>query len=249
VGGAPLVENIATLIDPPGSTYDEATWVTEILAASGCALLLDLHNLYANASNFGFDAREYLARLPVERIAAIHLAGGKWITGQRRLDDHLHDVPDPVYELLTEVGARVPQALTVILERDGKYPPMTHLLTQLERARAALALGRLRGAPTPQPSVWEGVQRWAGAEADRHSPAFETFLAQLYIDAQVRARFLADPLDEATKAGLTTPEVQALQHIDRVGLALAARSFEKKRQQRRHPRPRHRFCWRAPTHK
>jgi uncharacterized protein (UPF0276 family) len=70
VGCAPLVENIATLIDPPGSTYDEATWIAEILAASDCSLLLDLHNLYANATNFGFDAREYLAYLPVERITS-----------------------------------------------------------------------------------------------------------------------------------------------------------------------------------
>jgi hypothetical protein len=170
----------------------------------------------------------------VERIAALHLAGGKWIAGQRLLDDHLHDVPDPVYELLTQVGARVPQALTVILERDGEYPPMTHLLAQLERAREALALGRLRGAPTPQPHAREVIQRRAHYEHGRHSPAFEAFLAQLYGDAQVRARFLADPLGEATKAGLAMPEVQALQHIDRVGLALAASSFEKKRQQRGH---------------
>jgi len=38
---------------------------------------------------------------------------------RRYLDDHLHDVPDPVYDLLVEVGARVRRPLTVILERDG----------------------------------------------------------------------------------------------------------------------------------
>jgi uncharacterized protein (UPF0276 family) len=75
------------------------------------------------------------------------LAGGCWIEGdaeRRYLDDHLHDVPDPVYELLVEVGARVQRPLTVILERDGRFPPMSDLLWQLDRARAALAEGRLR---------------------------------------------------------------------------------------------------------
>jgi uncharacterized protein (UPF0276 family) len=60
------------------------------------------------------------------------------------LDDHLHDVPDPVYDLLAEVGARTPRALTVILERDGDFPFFDCLLHQLGRARQALAQGRAR---------------------------------------------------------------------------------------------------------
>ncbi len=146
VGCAPLVENVATLIDPPGSDRDEATWVAEVLGASGVGLLLDLHNLHANAVNFRFDPLAFLERLPAERIAAIHLAGGRWVAGpggeRRLLDDHLHDVPDPVYALLREVGRRAPRPLTVVLERDGAFPSMGELLGQLERARAALADGR-----------------------------------------------------------------------------------------------------------
>jgi uncharacterized protein (UPF0276 family) len=149
VGTLPLVENIATLIDPPGNQYDEPTWIVEILSASGCDFLLDLHNLYANAVNFGFDPLAYLTRLPGERIAAVHLAGGRWIRGQsftdrRLLDDHLHDVPDAVYELLSAVGERTTRPLTVILERDGHYPPIERLLDQLTRARHALQIGRAR---------------------------------------------------------------------------------------------------------
>lgn len=147
VGVAPQVENVATLIDPPGSDRDEATWVSEIVSGSQCDLLLDLHNLYANALNFGFAPIDFIASLPAERIAAIHLAGGKWIgaAGARRmLDDHLHDVPDSVYELLTEVGARTRRSLTVILERDGDFPSVDSLLRQLERARKSLAQGRRR---------------------------------------------------------------------------------------------------------
>ena len=54
-------------------------------------------------------------------------------------------------DLLVEVGARVRRPLTVVLERDGRFPPMRHLLWQLDRARAALAEGRSReryGAPS-----------------------------------------------------------------------------------------------------
>jgi uncharacterized protein (UPF0276 family) len=147
VGSRPMVENIATLMDPPASDCSEVEWVSSVVAASDCDLLLDLHNVYANSVNFSFDPIAYLDRLDPERIGAIHLAGGCWIDAgdadQRRyLDDHLHDVPDPVYRLLVEVGARVRRPLTVILERDGRFPPIRDLLRQLDRARAALAEGR-----------------------------------------------------------------------------------------------------------
>lgn len=147
VGVAPQVENVATLIDPPGSDRDEASWLSGIVRNSECKLLLDLHNLYANATNFNFDPCEFVARIPVERISTVHLAGGKWIGlngAQRLLDDHLHDVPDPVYELLEEVAARAPQPLTVILERDGNFPSIESLLGQVDRARGAVSRGRAR---------------------------------------------------------------------------------------------------------
>jgi uncharacterized protein (UPF0276 family) len=151
IGSAPIVENIATLIDPPGSDRDEISWISAILDASKCSMLLDLHNLYANGSNFGYDTKEALTQLPMDRITAVHLAGGKWIGasgGRRLLDDHLHDVPDPVYDLLVEVGSRAMNPVTVILERDGYYPPIEMLLDQLDRARQALAAGRARQAAT-----------------------------------------------------------------------------------------------------
>jgi uncharacterized protein (UPF0276 family) len=146
VGVAPHVENVATLIDPPGSDRDEASWLSAIVRNSESKLLLDLHNLHANALNFNFEAHEFIARIPAERISTIHLAGGKWISrsgAQRLLDDHLHDVPDPVYELLEAVAARAPQPLTVIIERDGNFPSIESLLAQLDRARQAIARGRV----------------------------------------------------------------------------------------------------------
>jgi hypothetical protein len=64
------------------------------------------------------------------------------------------------------------------------------------------------------------------------APALEAFLARIYVDAEARTRFLADPRGEAARAGLTPEECDALARIDRVGLDLCARSFARKRQAR-----------------
>jgi uncharacterized protein (UPF0276 family) len=147
VGLSPLMENIATLIYPPASDRDEPTWLSETMTAANGELLLDLHNLFANSINFGLDPKEFLSKLPADLIHGVHISGGQWIdagdAGQRRiLDDHRHDPPDPVYELLAELASQCPNRLTVILERDGEYPPMDHLLAQIDRARSALKRGR-----------------------------------------------------------------------------------------------------------
>ena len=155
VGAPPLLENIATLIIPPGSRLDEAEWVADIAAGAGTPLLLDLHNLYANALNFGDDPKDLLMRFPLHRVGAVHLSGGRGIPEPesdaasprtRLLDDHLHDVPEAVFELLSVVAQHVPQPLTVVIERDGEFPAFAALLRQLDAARAALARGRRMAA-------------------------------------------------------------------------------------------------------
>lgn len=61
------------------------------------------------------------------------------------------------------------------------------------------------------------------------SPAFEAFLARIYVDPSALRRFLADPRGEAERAGLAADEIAALVAIDRRGLELAARSLAAKR--------------------
>lgn len=150
IASQPSLENIATLIKPPASTVDEASWISTILQESQCTLLLDLHNLYANALNFNDSPEDFLLRLPLDRVSTIHISGGKWIDEPdiglpcktRLLDDHLHDVPNEVYSLLMLIAKKATQPLTVILERDGHYPDFSFLLRQLDLAREALKKGR-----------------------------------------------------------------------------------------------------------
>lgn len=134
-GIAPILENIATLIDPPLSEMNEIDFVHDAISACGVPLLLDLHNLHANATNFGWDARAFLAAMDDVPIAYVHLAGGRRLRGGRILDDHLHATPDPVFALLAELASRREEPLTVVLERDGRYPQFDELLAELDRAR------------------------------------------------------------------------------------------------------------------
>jgi len=242
VGSYPAVENVATLVDPPGSDLTEQAWLRDLLETTPADLLLDLHNLVTNGRNFGYDPRALIEALPAHRIRGVHLAGGTEVqasTGERRvLDDHRHDVPESVFALLALVAARVPHPLDVILERDGGFPPFAHILDQLDRARAALAAGRARlsaaapsclsaaGAGRP-PSA--GLARSASVDARERHARFEQLLVRLYTDRSARDRFLRDPASEGVRSGLEGDYLDALARVDRPGLELAAASFARKR--------------------
>jgi uncharacterized protein len=152
VGSLPVMENIATLIDPPGSRMSEPQWTERILTGSDGHLLLDLHNLYANAVNFGCDPFEFLKAFPLDRVRQVHLSGGEWIDepglyaktpgGRRILDDHVHDVPQIVFDLLEALVMEIRQPITVIIERDGAYPDFQVLFDQMTSARMAITRGR-----------------------------------------------------------------------------------------------------------
>jgi uncharacterized protein (UPF0276 family) len=136
------LENVASLIQWPGSEMDEAAFLAKVLTRADVLLLLDIENVYANARNHGFDPRAYLDRLPLERIAYVHIAGGAERHGLYH-DTHTQPVPQPVFDLLEELCARV-AVPGVLLERDDDFPTEEQFNAELDAIAAAVARGTAR---------------------------------------------------------------------------------------------------------
>ena len=94
---------------------DEYRFLTALTQKSGCYLLLDLHNLYCNAVNHYFDARDALNSIPLDRVIEIHVAGGSWRDGFW-MDAHDGRVPEPVWELLEYALPIAPNVRGVVFE-------------------------------------------------------------------------------------------------------------------------------------
>lgn len=135
------LEPIAALFDWPEDEFSEADFLTELLERTGAWLLLDIANSYANAVNRGADPAAVLARLPLERIAYVHVAGGAEHDGLYH-DTHTHVTPPQVLELLAELCARRPPP-AIMLERDGSYPPAAELRAELDSIADAASVARI----------------------------------------------------------------------------------------------------------
>ncbi|WP_437899012.1 multinuclear nonheme iron-dependent oxidase [Sorangium sp. So ce124] len=129
-----LLENAACTLRFPGDALGEGDFYAEVVDRTGCDLLLDVGNVYANAVNAGVDPGELVGSYPLERVAMIHIAGGVVEHGFY-FDTHAHPVPAPVFALLAQVVART-GPLPILLERDGDFPPFAALAAEIATARA-----------------------------------------------------------------------------------------------------------------
>jgi len=134
--GVPLcLENIVYMVALPGD-LTEAQFLTEIVEREDCGLLLDLHNVYTNALNHGYDATEFLTALPLHRVVQIHLSGGHDEDGYR-MDSHSTPTPEPVWELFRFTASRAP-INAVIIEWDIQLPAFEVMQREVGRAQAIL---------------------------------------------------------------------------------------------------------------
>jgi uncharacterized protein len=132
-----LMENNVYYFDIPEAEYDEAQFLNALCRESGCGLLLDLHNVYTNARNHGFDPMSLLSALDLDLVGEIHLAGGMELDGFY-LDAHSDVVPDDVWSLLEWTLPRCRNIGGITFELFGSWVDsvgLDNVRAQLQRMR------------------------------------------------------------------------------------------------------------------
>ncbi|MFI1762570.1 DUF692 domain-containing protein [Streptomyces sp. NPDC020800] len=156
------LENIAALFSWPGEEMTEGQFLAELVERTGVRLLIDVANLHTNHVNRGEDPAEALARLPLEALAYVHVAGGYERDGVWH-DSHAHPVPDPVLGILCDLASRVAPP-GVLLERDENFPAPGELEQELGAIREAVAAGRAAHVQRPAKAGAAGTKGAVGTK-------------------------------------------------------------------------------------
>jgi uncharacterized protein (UPF0276 family) len=125
------IENVSYYA-APGAELKEIEFINAILEEADCKLLLDVNNIYVNSVNHRYDAADYLARLPTERIAYGHIAGHRNEAEDLIIDTHAASVIPSVWDLLDRAYT-IHGVFPTLLERDFNFPPVDVLLGEVER--------------------------------------------------------------------------------------------------------------------
>jgi uncharacterized protein (UPF0276 family) len=141
LGRTILLENLSSYLRFEADEMPEWEFISEVARRSGCALLLDVNNLYVSARNHGFDPMRYLDALPAAAVAQVHLAGFT----HRRFDDgseilldtHSRFVSEAVWALYAQVLRQLGPRPTLI-EWDAELPPLPTLVAEAHKAAALM---------------------------------------------------------------------------------------------------------------
>lgn len=117
---------------------EQGEFIDQLLTPTDGFLLLDLHNLYCQAFNFGLDLIELARHYPLHRVREMHVSGGSLSehpasSGNRvRRDTHDDAIPQQLFDALPTLLGLCPNTEFVLFERLGGTLQNHH--TGLERS-------------------------------------------------------------------------------------------------------------------
>jgi uncharacterized protein (UPF0276 family) len=191
-----LLENVSTYVRFRDDSMSEAEFMAALARRTGCALLLDVNNLFVNQCNHGEDALAAIAAIAPGSVGEIHLAG-HLVTPEAVVDHHGAAVAPEVWQLYQAALARFGK-LPTLIEWDTDIPALDVLLAEAHKASIIASAFWVRDEPNP-----------AGAAPAGRAPQHDLAAAQ---QAFARALFEpgAEPQALAQLKGEGTPQRFAL---------------------------------------
>lgn len=124
-----LIENPSSYLEFSSSEMSEVEFLLELFNKTDCGLLLDINNIYVSSVNHGFEPKDYLKRIPKQRIGQIHLAGHS-NQGGYLIDTHDAPICPEVWELF-RYSVELFGTKSTMIERDGHIPEWNEMETEL----------------------------------------------------------------------------------------------------------------------
>lgn len=136
-----LLENPSTYFEFESSSFSEPDFIAAVAMRTGCALLLDVNNVYVSCHNNRHEPLAYLSALPLSAVRQIHLAGHAQEffqdAGSLLIDNHGSPVAGPVWDLYGQTVLRTGLVPTLV-EWDTGVPDYATLRAEaLHADRAA----------------------------------------------------------------------------------------------------------------
>ncbi len=143
LGRKMLLENPSSYLAFAESDMSETDFLREVVARTGCGLLLDVNNVFVSATNLGYTPQGYIDNYPLDQVGEIHLGGHDEDHDDHGapllIDSHGREVADPVWALLDYTLERA-GAKPLLIEWDTDVPEWPILAAEVARAAAALEL-------------------------------------------------------------------------------------------------------------
>ncbi len=135
-----LIENITSYVRFENNSMTEWEFLTEAATRSGCGIVLDVNNIYVNATNFNYNPDIFLSAIPAKLVQEIHLGGfTSMLINEKEvlIDSHNCPIVPAVWDLYQRAILHLGRKATII-EWDTDLPALDTLCLEAYRAEKIL---------------------------------------------------------------------------------------------------------------
>ncbi|MCA8960564.1 MAG: DUF692 domain-containing protein, partial [Planctomycetes bacterium] len=142
------LENLSSYVGFQSSEMTEWEFYREVVERADVHFMLDVNNVFVSSVNHQFDPHAYLAHLPFDRVAQVHVAGHLELPNGTLLDTHDHRVKREVWDLYRSVHERT-GGVSTILEWDANFVSYEETVAEAMVARAVQQSTAASGVDSP----------------------------------------------------------------------------------------------------
>jgi len=129
------LENLSSYVSYRDDQMPEWEFYSAVVEKADIFMMLDVNNIYVSSRNHGFETKDYIDNIPLERVLQIHLAGHT-DKGDYVIDTHDDYVRDEVWQLYADVYPKIkPGGVSTLLEWDDNIIPFQETWDEALKAK------------------------------------------------------------------------------------------------------------------
>ncbi len=188
-----LIETGVNYLKPNANEIPDGVFMAELCKATGCGILLDIHNLFANQLNGRQSIESFLSQIPLDHVIEIHIAGGSEMNGFW-LDSHSGPIDDRLMALTKDYIPHFKNLKAITYEIFESYIPKVGekgIINELEKVKL---LWNSKGQPITKtiPKTPNAAKRLQEFNANFSPTEWETFLSNLVIGREQPQNILSN---------------------------------------------------------
>ncbi|WP_108809271.1 DUF692 domain-containing protein [Aquimarina spinulae] len=136
--GKPIaIETGVNYLKPNSHEMNDGSFVAELCRETGCGILLDIHNIFANQLNGRQSITDFLKEIPLEHVVEMHIAGGTELNNLW-MDSHSGPIDKRLLAITKEILPDLTNLKAVTYEIFDSYIPVVGdalIISEMEKVR------------------------------------------------------------------------------------------------------------------
>ncbi|MBP2831941.1 DUF692 family protein [Aquimarina sp. U1-2] len=181
------IETGVNYLKPNNLEMNDGAFVSHLCKETGCGILLDIHNIFANQLNGRQSIEEFLKEIPLDHVVEMHIAGGTELN-DLWMDSHSGPIDKRLLALTKEILPELRNLKAITYEVFDSYIPVAGdavIISEMEKVKRLWDDRAIPYTISKEEQMPRGVQNIQILNKEFEPKAWEELLGHQVISVEV----------------------------------------------------------------